>query len=195
MNEAPVVVCPDPATVECGSTTTAFALFSDPEGDALAVVWTLNGVAVQTNMLPARGAGLPAMASLTETWPLGTNVVGVTVTDIAGNTVSCSTLITVVDTTPPVILSARAEPDELWPPNHKLVDVVVHARVTDTCTATTWKIVSVSSNQPADSQPDWVITGDRTLQLRAERDGNRSGSIPSRLKPRTPLAMFPRPKW
>ena len=170
MNEAPVVVCPDPVTLECGSTNTATAVFTDPEGDALAVLWTLNGVAVQTNMLPARAPGLSATASLTETWPVGTSVVGVVANDIAGNTVSCSTLITVVDTNPPVVVSARAEPNELWPPNHKLVNVVVIARVTDTCAATTWKILSVRSNQSFGSgKQDWVITGDHTLQLRAER--------------------------
>ena len=183
MNEAPVLACPAPVRVECGTTTTAVALVSDPEGDALAVVWTLNGVAVQTNNLPAREPGLPAMASLTETWPWGTNVLGVAVTDPAGNTVSCSTLITVLDTRPPVIVSASANPDELWPPNHKLVDVVVRARVADTCTATTWKIVSVRSNEPVNGRgdgntaPDWIITGDHTLKLRAERAGNKSDRV------------------
>lgn len=183
MNEAPVVVCSAPETVDCGATATAVALVSDPEGDPLVVVWTLNGMAVQTNTLPARGAGLPAMASLIENLPLGTNVVGVAVTDIAGNTVSCSTVITVVDTTPPVIVSASADPNELWPPNHKMVNVVVHARVTDNCSATTWKIVSVRSNQSqngrgdGNTEPDWVIAGDHTLQLRAERAGGQGERV------------------
>lgn len=183
INEAPVVVCSAPETVDCGATATAVALVSDPEGDPLVVVWTLNGMAVQTNTLPARGAGRPAMASLTANFPLGTNMVGVAVTDIAGNTVSCSTVITVVDTTPPVIVSASADPNELWPPNHRMVNVAVHARVTDNCSATTWKIVSVRSNQPTNrrgdgkTEPDWVITGDHTLQLRAERAGGQGERV------------------
>ena len=183
INEPPVVACPDPATVECGGTTTATAQVSDPEGDALAVVWTVNGAAVQTNMLPARAPGLSVTSSLTETLPLGTNVIGVAVTDVAGNTTSCSTLVTVVDTAPPDIVSALAEPAVLWPPNHMLVDVVVRALVTDTCTDTTWKIVRVSSNQPVNGSgdgnttPDWAITGDHTLQLRAERAPNAGDRI------------------
>ena len=43
------------------------------------------------------------------------------------------------------------------------------------------RIVSVSSNEPADGpgdgdmSPDWEITGDLTLRLRAERAGTGSG--------------------
>ncbi len=183
VNQAPVIVCSAGETVECGAPATASVLVSDPEGDALAIVWSVNGVAVETNALPAGAPGVSTTVSLTETLPPGTNVVSVAVTDSGGNTVSCSTLITVVDTAAPVIVSASAQPAELWPPNHKLVDVVVRARVTDTCTDATWRIVSVSSNQPVNgggdgnTAPDWVISGERKLQLRAERSGNQGDRI------------------
>ncbi len=178
VNEAPVIVCPEPRHVECGERTTLFALFSDPEGDALGVVWSVNGMPVATNMLPARGAGLPAMDSLTREFPRGTNLVAVTVMDSAGDTVSCATHIISVDTKPPVILSATASPASLWPPNHKLVDVALHAEVRDACSTATWKIIRVTSDESADGkgkgdkEPDWVITGDHTVKLRAERAGN-----------------------
>ncbi len=90
---------------------------------------------------------------------------------------------TVVDTIPPVIVSAAASPSVLWPPNHKLVAVSVRAQVTDSCSATTWKIISVSSNEAVDAlgdgrtAPDWLITGDHTLKLRAEPSGSGSGRI------------------
>ncbi len=183
VNEAPVVVCPEAGSLECGQSATLVALFSDPEGDALSVVWSINGVAVVTNTLPSRGAGLPAMDSLTETLPLGTNVVTVTVTDSAGNTVFCSSQIIVVDTTPPVIVSASVNPATLWPPNHKMVNVTVSAQVTDTCGPTTWKIMRVTSNEAVNgggsgnTSPDWVITGDHTLKLRAERAGTGNGRV------------------
>ena len=35
------------------------------------------------------------------------------------------------DTTPPVIHSVTADPATLWPPNHKMVDVVVTVDATD----------------------------------------------------------------
>jgi CHRD domain len=183
VNEAPVVVCPSPEVVECGQSTSLIALFSDPEGDALTVVWSVNGVEIATNSLPSREPGLPAMDSLTETLPLGTNVIGVAVTDSAGNTVSCSSQIAVLDTTPPVIVSASANPARLWPPNHKMMDVTVSAHVTDTCGPTTWKIIRVTSNESVNghgsgnTSPDWQITGNHTLKLRAERAGNGNGRV------------------
>jgi len=183
INEPPVVVCPPPATNECGHASTLVTLLSDPEGDALTVVWLVNGTPAATNTVPAREAGLPAMDSFTETLPLGTNLIEVMVTDAGNNTVSCLTKIVVVDTTPPVIVSASADPSTLWPPNHKLVNVTIHARVTDTCSDTTWKIIKVTSNEPenghgdGNTSPDWIITGDHTLKLRAERSGQGHGRI------------------
>ncbi|HTL57314.1 MAG TPA: CHRD domain-containing protein [Candidatus Limnocylindrales bacterium] len=183
VNEAPVVVCPAAAQVECGTATPLVALLTDAEGDALSVVWVVNGTAVQTNNLTARGAGLPVMDSLTQTLPLGTNVIQLEVTDTGSNVVSCSTEIVVVDTTPPVIVSATPNPAKLWPPNHKLVPVTIQAQVTDTCSTTTWKIVRVSSNEPVNghgdgnTSPDWVITGNHTVKLRAERSGQGSGRV------------------
>ena len=73
-----------------------------------------------------------------------------------------------------MIVSASASPAVLWPPNHKLVDVTVTAHVSDGCGAATWKIKAVASSDPADGKPDWIITGDHTLQLRAERSGNHA---------------------
>lgn len=74
------------------------------------------------------------------------------------------------------ITSASASPSVLWPPNHKWVPVTIS--VTTAGGAATCKIVSVNSNQPingtgdGNTSPDWVITGDLTVLLRAERAGN-----------------------
>jgi len=182
MDRPPEVTCPDPATVECGTEATVTIVVSDPDGDALTVLWTVNGRNVQTNNVPASDPPAAANVSFAATLPLGTNVVGVAVTDQT-NTVVCSTLITVVDTTPPVIHAASAKPNLLWPPNHKMVKVAVSARVTDTCSPATWKIIGVQSNEPenglgdGDTAPDWVILGDHTLNLRAERSGTGTGRI------------------
>ncbi|MGZ4962193.1 MAG: FG-GAP repeat protein, partial [Limisphaerales bacterium] len=75
-----------------------------------------------------------------------------------------------------VIVSASASPNRIFPPNHKLVPVtisVIHQGNDVTC-----KIISVTSNQPingkgdGNTSPDWIITGDLTVLLRAERAGN-----------------------
>lgn len=133
VNRPPLVTCPDAATVECGDESTITVVVSDPDGDALTILWTLNGRNVQTDEVEASNPPAAANVSLTARLPLGTNVVGVTVTDSLTNTTSCSTLITVVDTTPPVIRLASAQPNQLWPPNHKMVKVTVNAVVTDNC--------------------------------------------------------------
>jgi hypothetical protein len=196
-NVAPSVTCAASATVECGTVSIVTIAVSDADNDALTVTWSLNGTAVQTNMLGAGITSNSTAVSYSSKFALGTNVVSITVADSVGNSVSCATTITVVDTTPPVIVSIQATPNTIWPPNHKMVNVRVQAEVTDTCSSTTWKVKSVTSNEAVDgngngngngngkgkakgkakNSPDWKITGDHTLQVRAERAGGGNGRI------------------
>ena len=179
-NAAPTVSCPPSATVECGPAANVTVVVSDPEGDALTVVWSVNGVAVKTNAVAAGTPGAAANVSYSAHLPLGTNVVAVTVTDDSGAASSCSTTIVIVDTIPPVISGASANPNVLWPPNHKMIHIRVRAVVNDDCGPTTWRILSVTCNQPinglgdGNTSPDWNITGDHTVDLRAERTGTSS---------------------
>lgn len=178
LNVPPVIICPADATVECGVLVTYTATVTDANGEAVQAVWTLNGVAVQTDDIAAGGPPTAMLVDYTAALPLGVNTLAVTATDSVGNVSTCSATITVVDTTPPVIVSVSVSPAVLWPPNHKMIPVHVSAVVTDACGATTWEIVSVSSSQAVDARgsgqtsPDWTITGDETVMLRAERSGN-----------------------
>ena len=60
-----------------------------------------------------------------------------------------------------------------------MVRVRVRAVVADACSATTWRIVDVTCNQPAQhggfwrNEVDWRIVDDHHVQLRAERSGGR----------------------
>jgi hypothetical protein len=102
-----------------------------------------------------------------------------TATDPSGNSGSCRGSVTVVDTTPPTISAAGASPAVLWPPNHKMVPVVVSAAVSDACDASAASrcaINSVTSNEgmsPGDAQ----VTGNLTLSLRAERSGGAKSRV------------------
>ena len=112
---------------------------------------------------------------------LGTTTVHCSSTDAHGNTATGSFTATVADTTPPTFTSISATPSNLWPDNHKMVDVTVTATAHDNCDpAPTIRIVSVTSNQPingpgdGNSNPDYIITANSlTLQLRAERTASQ----------------------
>jgi hypothetical protein len=78
------------------------------------------------------------------------------------------------DVTAPVIAAVTATPSSFWPPNHKMNPVTVSVSVADACGTTACRIVGVTSNQATDgpgpnrSEPDWVVTGPLTLDVRAE---------------------------
>ncbi len=81
----------------------------------------------------------------------------------------------------PVIASVSATPNTLGAPNHKMTPVSITAQVTDNCTAVTWSVTSIASNEPVngtgdgDTAPDWTIAGAHGVSLRAERAGTGSG--------------------
>jgi len=117
-------------------------------------------------------------------FPLGTTRVAWTATDGSGNTTTATQKVTIADTTPPEFVSAWATPCVLWPPNHQMVKVTVGAVVEDVCDAApTWKIIGVACNEPVNGKgdgntsPDWQITGDHTVKLRAERCGPKTGRV------------------
>jgi len=159
-NSTPVVVCPPATNIQCGASNVISAGIADADFETLTVIWSVNGTAIQSNSVPGSPQHLPyPPVLLTNSLPLGTNLVVLTVLDARTNFAQCATIITVTDTNPPVITSVTATPNTLWPPNHKLVDVTVHAVVTDTCGPTTWRITNVTGGAPSDA----VITGPHTV--------------------------------
>ncbi|HXG55319.1 MAG TPA: hypothetical protein VNJ03_08045 [Vicinamibacterales bacterium] len=87
------------------------------------------------------------------------------------------------DTTAPVIQSVSASPNALWPPNHRMAPVAISANVTDNCTAATWAVTSISSDEPVngtgdgDTEPDWSIVSAHAVSLRSERAGSGDGRV------------------
>lgn len=110
----------------------------------------------------------------------GTTVVFCSAVDSRNNEGASNFNVIVEDTSAPELTNLTANPSVLWPPNHKMAAVTVTATVVDAVDPSpTVRIASVSSNQPingtgdGDTAPDWEITGPLTVNLRAERSGNK----------------------
>ena len=121
------------------------------------------------------------------TFPLGTTPVTCAATDADGNAASGSFTVTVQryrDTQPPVVISIEPSKRLLWPPNHKMVHIKLNVQAVDDSGApVTSRIISVTSSEPenglgdGDTDIDWVITGNLTVNLRAERRGVGAGRV------------------
>jgi hypothetical protein len=84
----------------------------------------------------------------------------------------------------PTISTVTATPNVIKAEDsHPLVPVTLTVQASDNCQVKRSYITSVTSNEPVNGAgdgnyaPDWVITGDLTVNLRAERAGSGSGRI------------------
>ncbi|MDH5267799.1 MAG: PKD domain-containing protein [Candidatus Bathyarchaeota archaeon] len=173
----PIVDAGEDMTVEQesynGTEVTLSGNATDLADIELDYVWTENGVI------------LGSEANLTYTFNLGTHELTLTATDDSGNSGNDTIVVTVVDTTPPE-LTVLVNPEDLWPPNHKYVEVTTVVTAHDVCDPSP-KItfISITSNEPDNARgigdgntiDDIVIVDDFTFELRAERGGNGSGRI------------------
>ncbi len=184
-NQPPRAVAPATTTVECTSPTGAPATLDgtasfDPDGNMSAVAWHAGGAVDQTNVI---ANALTTTVTAPFTPPSLSSQYSLVVTDSDFQTNFATETVTVADTTPPA-LTASVAPTCIWPPDHKMAlfglgnGLTVH--VTDTCdTAPTFKIVSVTSNQPVlgggsgSTAPD-VLFGDHAFCVRSEREGTVS---------------------
>jgi len=127
-----------------------------------------------------------------EIYPLGSTTVTFTATDDSGNSSTGQTVVTVIDTTPPEILLDEPVPSELWPPNHKFVDVTITGEAIDICDIDLGIDVSIEvidaegGGGGPEHEPDYEIVSvtidedgyiEIVVSLRAERSGKGDGRI------------------
>lgn len=62
----------------------------------------------------------------------------------------------------------------LWPPNNKMVEVIVNYRAADNCGAV-MSVLSITSNEPTGNEADWEVLSASRVRLRARRDGSGQG--------------------
>jgi HYR domain len=112
------------------------------------------------------------------TFGVGTTTVTATATNSEG-TDDCTFTVTVVDNQPPIVSTATAGPNVLWPPEHQMIPITVNYTATDNCSVGC--VLTVTSNEPinglgdGDTAPDWQIIDAHHVMLRSERSGKLSG--------------------
>ncbi len=96
--------------------------------------------------------------------------ISVVATDAAGNTASTPFVLTLPDTTPPVIQSLTATPNVLSPPNGKLIPVSLSVAAADNCdSAPVSQLVSITCSDPTATANDMQITGPLSAALAAAK--------------------------
>ncbi|MFA7003673.1 MAG: PKD domain-containing protein, partial [Verrucomicrobiia bacterium] len=172
---------PDQTVNENGTVTLDGIGSNDPDGDSLTYLW------VQTSgpevLLSDASAAKPTFIAPSVA-PGGVELVfDLVVSDGLGGTAIDSVTITVLNVIdPPVAELARANPDSLWPPNHKMVPVSIVGVTDPNNNKVTITILAVTQDEPVnglgdgDTGPDAIIQGDKML-LRAERSGDGNGRV------------------
>ena len=114
----------------------------------------------------------------------GEHIVTWSYDDGHGNVSTQTQKVIVKDVTTPGFTSLTASPNVLWSPNHQMVAVSISAVVSDACDpAPITRIIAVTSNEhingngDGNTSPDWEVTGNLTLNVRAERAGGGNGRV------------------
>jgi hypothetical protein len=99
-NQAPTLTCPAAQTLEGHGSNgrtpaTLTATVADPDGDALTVIWSVNGVPRQTDTIAATHPPESKAVNFREQYGQGTNIVSVWVSDDKAVPIACSTSVTV----------------------------------------------------------------------------------------------------
>jgi hypothetical protein len=189
-NRPPTAVVAVPPEVECASPAGAVVRLdgsgsSDPDSspgtndDLVGFEW-FEDFGLPAERLLGEGEVLEVVLAL------GSHDLTLRVTDAAGATATAGAQVSVVDTTAPGLAVSLA-PAELWPPNHRMVDVEAVVAAEDACGVPAVVLESVESSEPDDApgtgdgatapdvqgaEPGAVDFG---FRLRAERSGSGDG--------------------
>jgi probable HAF family extracellular repeat protein len=163
---APMLACPGAINLSAGA------------GCQAAVPDLLANLNVRDNCTPRAQLILTQVPSAGTLVSTGSHLITVSATDAATNTSTCTTVLD-VSGAGPVIQSISASPKVLERPDDTLRPVTVSVSASSICGGSpgtfACRIVSITSNEPVTgpggdkTSPDWIITGDLTALLRADR--------------------------
>ncbi|MBI5206045.1 MAG: VCBS repeat-containing protein [Nitrospirae bacterium] len=113
----------------------------------------------------------------------GTHSLSFRAVDNANNSETAHPATINIDRTPPV-LNVTVTPGLLWPPNHKMVNIMPLIAVSDNLTSNVQvELIEVTSSEPdnglgdGDTANDIVVNADGTISLRAKRSGTGNGRV------------------
>jgi hypothetical protein len=186
-NSPPVIMPMGEKTCEAGSVVVLSAHISDYDGDSLNCCWLENGTVLASGgVQTVKGGNSVRLATTINNLTLGVHTVKLQVSDGINPPVSDSFTVKVTDTTPPR-LSPVANQTHLWPPDHRMVRVLIQTNVSDNSGLPVILSASVASSEPEtglgewDIGPDWNVVaidpvrGTIALDLRSERSELGSG--------------------
>ncbi|MEW6429691.1 MAG: hypothetical protein AB1568_16850 [Thermodesulfobacteriota bacterium] len=187
-NSAPRAGAGGEGVYQIGTPVVFFGDVADFDGDPLHYAWLEGSTELCAGDVQAIAGGTAVLLPdcVVTNLDLGMHTVALQVEDGINAPVSRTVSVQIVDTTAPE-LKPVANKYLLWPPNHKMVDIVIAANATDNGGCPLTLAATVSSNEPVsglnsgDQGPDWTVpvidqnTGMISLQLRAERSGRGNG--------------------
>ena len=179
-NHAPVANAGTDQTVASDTVVTLDGSGSnDPDGDPLLFVWTQLGT--PTVQLSDASAVRPSFTAPAVTGPTMLTF-RLVVNDTLPGTTDDVTITVIRPNDPPLCGLARAVPEILWPPSHKLIPVGITGVTDPNNDQVRITITGVTQDEPVngvgdgDTSPDAVIQGNSVL-LRAERSGTGNGRV------------------
>ena len=170
----------DNIQVFAGNLTSFTVTGTDPDPDEVLTL-SVSGLPSGASMNPPLPVSGPPPVSSTFTWTptaadRGSHQVVLTVKDLAGAQSQCTVTIEVLNN-PPHCEAAAPSIAELWPPNHKMVNINVQGVTDPDGDPLTIKITQITQDEPlntvgdGNTEPDGGGIGTSTAQVRAERTG------------------------
>jgi len=189
-NSAPHVAATGGGSYEVNTVVTLGGNVSDFDGDSVEYQWKEGSDVLSFGTIETIEGGYPVSLDpyTTANLGLGVHVFVLEVCDGYSLPVTSTITVEINDTGEPTLAPVPNQ-TILWPPNHKMVDIVIEANASDESGLPVTLTAQVKSNEPidglgdGDTAPDWAElqidqgTGTITLQLRAERSGSNNGRV------------------
>jgi hypothetical protein len=170
-NQGPAIT-PPTAVTRTNSPLSCTVFISDADLGSATATDNCPGLTVQRTGVPADNV-----------FPLGVTTITYTAISAAGRTKTATQTVTIIDNNKPVFTSnLSANTVIVWPADHKLKNVALTYTTTDNCGTVTNNII-VTSTDPitgvsdGDKSPDWIVSNDHLVQLRAERGNGKEARV------------------